>query len=234
MTRSDQHGRDLSSLPVPAAADGVLLFGGTFDPPHLGHQRLAQLARDSLFGDAGWLVFVPAAQSPHKQSGPIASDEHRLAMLSSVSADVPRSAVWPFELLRGLGPSYWIDTIREAAKQAGTRGLGREQLRFLIGADQAAAFHRWKDFAGILELATPAVILRDPISTADTLLASLEASRTWTPEQMQAWQRWVVLTETMPVSSTSIRSALANNGADLAAKLSPAVLDYIRANDLYS
>ncbi|MCW5776185.1 MAG: hypothetical protein KIS87_07100 [Phycisphaeraceae bacterium] len=63
----------VTPMPVPADAPGVLLFGGTFDPPHRGHTEPAAAARDAMMPPGSWLVFVPAARSPHKSAAPATS-----------------------------------------------------------------------------------------------------------------------------------------------------------------
>lgn len=156
---------DPSPLCLADDCTSVLLFGGVFDPPHAGHVSLAALARDEVMGKGTELVFVPAACSPHKPGGAIASDSHRLAMLELATSDVPNCSIWTDELDRG-GASYWVETLERARAQLNTSVL----MRFLIGADQAIAFHRWRAFADILSLAEPIVMLREPMLSAPDLV----------------------------------------------------------------
>lgn len=92
----------------------VLIFGGTFDPPHRAHATLPAKAAERLGCDL--ILFVPAAISPLKARQPVASPEHRLAMLLLAIADVPNARISTIELDRaatqGGGPSYTIDTLR--------------------------------------------------------------------------------------------------------------------------
>ena len=195
--------QDVTPLLVPASHQ-VLLFGGLFDPPHWAHVNLAMAARDVMLGKNAWLVYVPAAQSPHKPDGPVASDEHRLAMLGLALAGHSNVAIWTDELDRQNGPSYWVDTVRRAHDQLGPE----TELRFLIGADQALAFHRWHEHDRILELAEPMVMLREPATTPEALVAQLRTLGVWSDEEIDAWRRSIVPQEALEMSSTDVRSRL--------------------------
>lgn len=183
----------------------MLLFGGLFDPPHWAHVNLAIAARDVVLGKGAWLVFVPAARSPHKPDGPIASNEHRLAMLGLALAGHSNVAIWTDELERtDDGPSYWIDTVRRAHDLTAPE----TELRFLIGADQAIAFHRWHEHDAILQLAEPMVMLREPAGTPDALVAQLRSLDVWSDDEIDAWRRSIVPQEALEMSSTDVRSRL--------------------------
>lgn len=210
-----------TAWPAPAAAP-VLLYGGTFDPPHRAHVELAVAARDTLFGPDGWLVYVPAARSPHKPDGPVASDAHRLAMLGLATKARERTAIWTDEIDRAAhgrgGPSYWIDTLRRAVSVADEA----VPLRFLIGADQAVAFHRWRDAYEIHPIAEPAVMLREPHSTAETLGLALRNAGI----DPDPWLGRVVDVPVRPESSTEVRTGTAG-------LVSEPVARYIDEHDLY-
>src|SRR5687767_7658800 len=92
----------------------VLVFGGTFDPPHLAHSRLPALAAQQLGCDE--ILYVPAAINPLKQDALPTSKEHRLAMLLLAIADVPGAKISTTELERN-GPSYTIDTLKELRRK---------------------------------------------------------------------------------------------------------------------
>ena len=93
----------------------VGVFGGTFDPVHVGHLAIANAALDELRLDR--VYFVPARRSPLKQDGPVASAEARLAMLTSATATEPRFKVSGIELDRK-GPSFTVDTLEELRGEA--------------------------------------------------------------------------------------------------------------------
>ncbi|GIK17874.1 MAG: glutamine--tRNA ligase/YqeY domain fusion protein [Leptolyngbya sp. PLA2] len=231
----------VTPMPIPPDARGVLLFGGTFDPPHRGHTEPAVAARDAMMPPGSWLVFVPAARSPHKSEAPATSAADRAAMLRLAIAPLARSAVWTDEIDRAergsAEPSWWVETLRRARRvlPPGT------PLRFLIGSDQAAAFHRWRAFRAILALAEPVVVLREPIADAATLDAALEASGEWTAAERRAWQSRIAPAPIIPVSATAIRAALnritppsGEASRPLASVLDGAVLEYARSHGLYA
>ena len=120
----------------------VGVFGGTFDPVHVGHLAIANAALDELELDR--IYFVPARRSPLKQDGPVASAEDRLAMLIAAIAGEPRFHVSELELDRK-GPSFTVDTL-EALR-------GEGDLFLILGSDAYADFERWRDPARIRALA---------------------------------------------------------------------------------
>jgi len=215
--------------PVPPGTP-ALLFGGSFDPPHAAHTELATAARDALFGTDGWLIYVPAGRNPHKPTGPRVSDTHRVAMLELAIRGIERAAVWTDEIDRAVhderapSPSYWVDTLERALGVAGDTA----PLRFLIGADQALSFSRWHNHERILQLAQPAVILRDPCPNRESFRRQLLESGL----DPAAWMPRVVETELHRAASTSIRSIIAA-GHEPGDIIHAAVSDYIRNNGLY-
>lgn len=129
------------------------LFGGTFDPPHVGHWLAAVDAYETLELDR--LVFVPAAQQPLKQHRQSAPPADRLAMVRAMVGDDPRFSVDPLEIERA-GLSYTVDTLAAYRRQAGV-----SELFFVTGADALGAFHLWREPERIQALATLAVLRRD-------------------------------------------------------------------------
>ncbi len=215
---------DTAITPWPAPPDApTLLFGGSFDPPHLGHVELAVAARDAALPDGAWVVWVPAARSPHKESTG-ASAEDRLTMLRLATEGVARGAIWTDELDRaGRGePSYWVDTLERARAARG----GGAALRFLIGADQAVAFHRWREARRILSLAEPLVIPRGAVADAPALLEALGATGAWEAPDLERWEGWFVATGMLDASSTGARAGESR-------ALHPSVRAHIEARGLY-
>jgi nicotinate-nucleotide adenylyltransferase len=121
----------------------VGVFGGTFDPVHVGHLAIANAALDEL--GLGRVYFVPARRSPLKQDGPVASAEDRLAMLTAATAKEPRFRVSSVELDRE-GPSFTVDTL-EALRREG-------ELFLILGSDAYADFDKWREPERIRKLAT--------------------------------------------------------------------------------
>lgn len=215
----------------------ILIFGGTFDPPHLAHARLPALAAQQL--DCVEILYVPAAINPLKGRTKPTAKEHRLAMLWLAIADVPNARITTVELDRN-GPSYTIDTLRvlhgqseneHVSSRLRTARLAKPQACFylLIGADQALDFHRWKDWQEILTLATPAVMLRPPW---DSESFERELRTNYSDVEAECWLSWTLRLPQMDISATEIRKRL-HQGAKVDGLLDPAVADYIRTNGLY-
>lgn len=217
-------------LSIPTLRPGtqsILVFGGTFDPPHRGHSELPRLVRRATGSDA--LLYVPAARSPLKQASPGATGQQRLEMLQLIIADDPCSLVTSIELERGGTSSYTIDTLEILAAQYGPT----VRMRLLIGADQAADFHRWRAPEAIIRLAEPWVMLRAPAESWEVLRERMAPS--WSSTEIDRWARRVVPVPTLDVSATQVRGMLARGDPDAAFDdlLAPPVLAYIRRHRLY-
>jgi nicotinate-nucleotide adenylyltransferase len=129
------------------------VFGGTFDPPHVGHLLLAADARESLNLDR--LIFIPVWTQPLKVgTPPVASPQDRLEMVRLAVADDANYAVDDAEINRK-GLSYTVDTLEYLA----VRYAGAE-LYLLVGEDALAGFRQWRNPQRILELATLALMMR--------------------------------------------------------------------------
>jgi nicotinate-nucleotide adenylyltransferase len=126
----------------------VGVFGGTFDPPHIGHLALAAWARDALGLDR--VLFIPAGQPPHKRGRRLSPARHRLAMTRLAVRGNPafRVSTWELERRR---PSFTIDTLEHLAR---ARTVA---LHLLVGADSLDDFRTWKRPDAILALARLAV-----------------------------------------------------------------------------
>ena len=128
------------------------LYGGSFDPVHLGHLLVAQAAREELTLDR--LFFVPAAQSPFKPDRLLAPAAQRLQMLRLALASREWCEVDDQELRRG-GVSYTIETVRDYHAR-----FPEADLCWLIGADHVAALPKWKAAAELARLVEFLVIPR--------------------------------------------------------------------------
>lgn len=200
----------------------ILIYGGTFDPPHLAHTKLPPLVCDQL--DCDRILYVPARLNPLKRDDPPADNAHRLAMLTIALADVPNAEICTLELERD-GPSYTIDTLKQLRDRYGP-GV---KFVLMIGADQALEFHQWKSWQQILELAEPAVVLRQPW---DEQSFAAELRQRYGEEEARQWLSRVVRTPMIEVSSTDVRRALAARGR-LDGKVGAEVHDYIERHGLY-
>jgi len=117
----------------------VCLFGGTFDPPHLGHLIVAQTIFEAENFDQ--IVFVPAYQPPHKNGMKISPVDQRLEMLNIAIKENPNFIISDLEIERK-GLSYSIDTIMDYKKQ---NNLNSNELFYLMGSDSLRQFKKWKD-----------------------------------------------------------------------------------------
>ena len=128
------------------------LFGGTFDPPHVGHLVLAECARDRLGLDE--VRFIPAGRPPHKRGTRVTGTAHRVAMARLAVRGNRAFKVSTLEARPG-GPSFTIETLREVAAAAeGAR------LYLLMGGDSLDDFAGWREPEAILKIATLAVARR--------------------------------------------------------------------------
>jgi nicotinate-nucleotide adenylyltransferase len=128
------------------------VFGGTFDPVHVGHLAIAHAALESVPLDR--VLFVLAKRSPLKERRPVASEADRLRMLELAVANEPRFAVSRLELDRD-GPSYTVDTLERLGQLSGS-----DELFLILGSDAIADLPRWKDPDRIGKLATLVVAER--------------------------------------------------------------------------
>ena len=153
------------------ARGGIGVFGGTFNPIHLGHLRAAEEVREALGLDE--VRFVPSATPPHKEADGLAPAADRLCMVELAIAGVSEFRASPVELERP-GPSYSIDTLRSLRAEVGPR-----RLVFLLGIDAFREFHTWKEHAAIFALCDVVVVTRPPwpeqLAPAEIPLAAREA-----------------------------------------------------------
>ena len=217
-------------LPIPDDRRHVALFGGTFDPPHLAHTTLANLGRQALEHRAGapaTLVFVPAARSPHKSDAPTATDAQRVEMLRLAITGIPDCTIWTDELDRAAegDPTYWARTLERAAAI-----LPHRTPWFIIGADQAASFHRWRQPREMLQLAKPIVLPRHPIASAADLRANMATAGFWDETELDRWAESFIDIDLLRAASTEVRDS---QGSPFHTPLHPKVLEYARTNKLY-
>ena len=128
------------------------LFGGSFDPVHLGHLLVAQAAREEL--KISPLVFIPAAQSPFKPGIELAPGAERLRLLRLALAGQPDCAVDDQEISRG-GISYTIDTVSDYSNR-----FPEAELFYLIGADHVNLLPKWREAKQLASLVEFVIIPR--------------------------------------------------------------------------
>jgi nicotinate-nucleotide adenylyltransferase len=128
------------------------IFGGSFDPPHVGHLLVVADALDALKLDR--VVFVPARVQPLKAGAPVTDARHRIAMVRLLVGDDRRFAVDSIEIDRE-GLSYTVDTLAAFAERH-----PQSERFFLVGTDVLASFGQWREPDRVLRLATVAVMAR--------------------------------------------------------------------------
>jgi nicotinate-nucleotide adenylyltransferase len=193
------------------------VFGGTFDPPHLGHLSAAQEALERC--GLQRVLFVPSERNPLKVDAQRSPTEHRVAMVKLAIADDPR-----FELsyadLGGDGPSFTVDLLeRLQHEHAGA------ELAFIGGMDIPHELHRWREPLRVLELAHLIVISRP-----GSEWVSLEGLEERLPGA--SGRITVVETPGVALSSTELRQRAAE-GRSLRYLVPDAVAAYIAEHGLY-
>lgn len=197
------------------------LFGGSFDPPHLGHLHVVRRARAAFALDH--VVLVPAARPPHKLAQALSDGNVRLELLRALFADEPGVSTWSHELERA-GPSYTVDTVRALKKE--TQGA----LFLIVGTDNLAGLPGWREAEALLALAQPIVVPRagaDAASVAAALADERLSSRARTRLALGCLGG-----PTVDVSSSELRAALAQ-GTLQHPLLPAAVAELARARGLY-
>ena len=183
------------------------LLGGSFDPVHHGHLIAAERAVEAL--GLSRVLLVPCARQPLKRQGPVASPEHRCAMLELAVAGDPRFAVERLELERP-GPSYTVDTLRALKARCPD-----ERFVLLLGADAASDLPRWRAAEEVARLAEVAIL-----------------TRPGAPEVVSALVRHVVATPAIEISASDIR-ARCLAGKSIRYLVPDAVADHIARQHLY-
>lgn len=196
------------------------LFGGTFDPVHLGHLMLAEFCREQCRLDEVW--FVPAAEPPHKKRPDLTPSDKRVEMLRLAIGGHEAFSVCTREIERG-GLSYTVDTLKELAGEDANR-----QIFFLLGGDSLADLPRWREPARICELAVPVAVSRPGSPPPDYgALAALV-----TPERLAEIRGYQVKMPQIGISSREIRRRVAA-GLSIRYQTPRAVEKYIETSRLY-
>lgn len=206
----------------------LLIFGGSFDPPHRAHVELPAAVAKAIGADV--VVYIPAGRAPHKLDKVQTDPAQRLAMLrlalspqEGAIGDIATESgcatvVLDDEIRRAEDgrPSYTVDTLEALAKRIHPDAT----MRLLIGTDQVDIFEKWYRWERVVELAEP-VVMRRPATGEDQ-----------PPALPPVWEpRTVELTVT-DLSSTAVRQRV-RDGQTLEGWVHPAVADYIADHGLY-
>lgn len=195
----------------------LVIFGGSFDPPHRAHVELPEAVRVALGADV--VVYLPAGRAPHKLDREQTAGVHRLAMLRLALADAMAAgtAVVLDDEIRRVEddgqPSYTVKTLEDLKERIHPDA----SMRLLIGTDQVRIFESWRDWQRVAELAEPVVVVRPPETLADV------------PE---VWRPRVVTVPAADVSSTKVRRRV-SAGQPVADMVGERVEAYLMGHGLY-
>lgn len=199
----------------------IALFGGTFDPVHIGHIKVARAARDYIKAEK--LVLIPAKQSPLKRSGPVACDNDRLEMLSLAVSDKRNFEISDYELRKD-GPSYTVETVKHFQKLYGEDAL----LCWLIGADNIDDLPKWYKVEQLIDMCNVSVMYRSGFERPDFDKLSEKLGQ----KRIEKLAYNIIPTPLVDVSSTDIRRRLCR-GESVAGMLEKGVYEYILSKGLY-
>jgi len=207
----------------------VLVMGGTFDPVHFGHTRLAQQAADKL--DVEEIRLIPSLTPPHRAQ-PCATAQQRLEMLNLAVAGKPTFKVDHCEIQRG-GISFSIDTLRTLRGQL--PGTGR--IYFLMGYDAYQKLPEWKRWQGLLDYVHIVILARTVNAyNLSAPMRDLEARcKVDDVETLQGWDYGRIAyldIDAIEISASAIREIL-KSGDRPTGLMADEVIDYIFNESLY-
>jgi nicotinate-nucleotide adenylyltransferase len=208
------------------------LLGGTFNPIHFGHLRMAQELAEALALNE--VRFIPSANPPHKPP-PAVSAENRAAMVKLAIADNPQFRFDGRELSR-TGASYTIETLESLRNELGNR----VSLILIMGSDAFTKFNTWHRWQEIIDLCHIALVQRPVSSIKKPLTKELETFlhnhyTEHTPDIAETSAGLVTMQAITPleISSTAIRHTLQNKHS-ARYLMADCVLEYVRTNQLYN
>ena len=192
------------------------VFGGTFDPPHIAHQIVAEFVRDAL--DLDCVLWVPVGDQPLKNAQRITPIDHRVEMVRRSTEDNPLFDLSLVDVERP-GPHFTVDTLGILSDQ--NRGAG---FTLILGGDSLKDLPRWHEPGRLISLATLAVVDR-PGASYD--LGQLENEIPGLSQTVKS-----VPVPQVDISSTEIRQRYAT-GQSIRYLVPSSVLDYIKTQQLY-
>jgi len=190
----------------------ICLFGGTFDPPHIGHLLVAQTVCEAE--DFDKVLFIPAFQPPHKRD--ITPVDERISMLELAVEGNPNFEISDVELKRK-GVSYTIDTVKAIKTEM---SLKNNEIFYLMGSDSLLEFQHWKEPEGILNECQVIVAIRPGFRPSDI--------PSWILQRIQ-----FANIPRFEISSTNIRHRWVENKT-IRYMVTLPVWEYIEKNNLYS
>ncbi len=209
------------------------ILGGTFNPIHLAHLRIAEEVYQACSLDR--VLFIPASEPPHKDVAGAVSFTHRLAMVEAAIKGNPTFQASDLEIKRS-GKSFSVDTL-EILLQADPE----EELYFIIGLDSYRDIASWKNFSQLFNLChlvvttRPGVVVKDPMEPLPVAMhKDFCYDKTSGNLRHKSGKKLIFLEETkLDISSTKIRKQI-KNGKQINHMVPAVVADYIKKHDLYT
>ncbi len=192
------------------------MYGGSFNPPHLGHLRLAKEMCNAVELDK--LVIIPSNISPQKENNGSIEPVHRINMCKSAFCD-DVFTVSDCEIARG-GKSYTFDTLNYLKEQ-----YNPDELYLFMGSDMLLSFHHWYRYNDILNMCTLVAICREKDETASLL-------KDYANTVLNGGKVIILDIEPFEVSSSQIREKL-KECEDVSFLLLPETLEYIKEHNIY-
>ena len=200
------------------------VFGGSFDPVHLGHLIAAECCREQARLDR--VIFMPAAVPPHKQDRRLTSAGDRVEMLRLAVGGPEAFAVSTLEIDRG-GVSFTVDTLTHLRETQPA-----DELFLLLGPDAIVEFPTWREPARILELATPLVMLREVLDDTTTVVSDDRLVELMGRERLTAITAAAVRLPAIGIRASDLRAAVAADRS-IRFRTPRAVEAYITSHALY-
>ncbi len=208
------------------------ILGGTFNPVHMAHLAIAEEVKQAFQLDR--VLFIPAADPPHKDVAGEVSFQHRLAMVKLAIQDNPDFQVSDLEIRRH-GKSYSVDTL-EILKQKDPDG----ELFFIVGLDSYRDIASWKEFGRIFSLCQLVVTTRPGVEVSDPLAplpVAMHSDFCYDEKSKKIRHKsgnyvFFLSKTKLDISSTRIRKLL-HAGQSVTGLIPSEVSDYIKKNHLY-
>jgi nicotinate-nucleotide adenylyltransferase len=209
------------------------ILGGTFNPIHAGHLRLAEelLARLAL----DQVLFIPAGQPPLRPSGSVAPALHRYAMVALATAGAPRFGLSDIECRRP-GPSYSVDTVEELRAEVGESA----RLYFILGSDSFLTLPQWREPQRLLKQTALVVVPRSgqrlaPAAADVASILALLGGPRWVGgvgASLEPGEVGEVAVTSLPISAREIRERI-RAGRSIQGMVPALVEEYIHKHRLY-